>query len=181
MHEREIKITLVDAHVGERQFEFEEPQLCVVGRARDCDIPTPESEENLVVSRHHCLLEIDPPTIRVHDLGSTNGTYVNGVKIPRGRGHARRGGIRLHDGDEVGVGPVRLRVHVPNEVRESVLAEFALEFDDMNPNAAISDDRTTIGRKRRPAPIEAKCSDSEAHQEARAKHPPRRSGDRQSG
>jgi pSer/pThr/pTyr-binding forkhead associated (FHA) protein len=33
------------------------------------------------VSRHHCLLDIDPPRIRVRDLGSRNGTFVNGQKI----------------------------------------------------------------------------------------------------
>jgi FHA domain-containing protein len=161
MQEREIKITLVDAHEHERQFEFEEPQLCIVGRARDCDISTSESDENLVVSRHHCLLEIDPPAIRVHDLGSTNGTYVNGVKIPRGRRDAGRSGIRLYDGDEVGVGPVRLRVHVPEEARDPDLPDFALEFNDMNPNVAISQDRTTIGYKNRSAPGETKRFDNE--------------------
>jgi serine/threonine-protein kinase len=53
----------------------------MIGRAEDCDIQIPSDIVHLQVSRHHCLLEIHPPTVRVRDLGSTNGTFVNGEKI----------------------------------------------------------------------------------------------------
>jgi pSer/pThr/pTyr-binding forkhead associated (FHA) protein len=33
------------------------------------------------ISRYHCLLDINSPDIRVRDLGSLNGTIVNGKKI----------------------------------------------------------------------------------------------------
>lgn len=63
-----------------------ERTTCVVGRARDCrlrigadgdDTDSDDSE----VSRHHCRLDVDPPEVRVRDLGSLNGTYVNGQRI----------------------------------------------------------------------------------------------------
>jgi serine/threonine-protein kinase len=151
MHDNEVTITLVDAHEHERQFEFEEPQLCVVGRAHDCDIATPDGEENLVVSRHHCLLEIDPPIVRVHDLGSTNGTFVNGVKITRDRAkRANRGGIKLRDGDEVALGPVLLRVRVPAGAQAIANNnDFALEFGEGHRSESVGDptERTVAGLK----------------------------------
>ena len=48
------------------------------------------------VSRHHFLLEISPPTVRLRDLGSLNGTNVNGVRPDHGRqaGESRHGAGR---------------------------------------------------------------------------------------
>lgn len=64
-----------------RKFFFEEEARCLIGRARDCTITLPQEVEHLDVSRHHCLLEIAPPALRIRDMGSLNGTYVNGKKI----------------------------------------------------------------------------------------------------
>jgi hypothetical protein len=64
-----------------RTFVFTEATTCLIGRSRDCTIPLPQEAEHLDVSRHHCTLEIAPPSLRVRDLGSLNGTYVNGKKI----------------------------------------------------------------------------------------------------
>jgi serine/threonine-protein kinase len=47
-----------------------------VGRASDCLIRLPSDLEYCIVSRHHCLLDIAPPEVRVRDLGSLNGTFV---------------------------------------------------------------------------------------------------------
>jgi pSer/pThr/pTyr-binding forkhead associated (FHA) protein len=52
---------------------------CIIGRSSDCGLQVPASE----VSRHHCLLEIDAPHVHIRDLGSRNGTFVNGVSIGR--------------------------------------------------------------------------------------------------
>jgi predicted component of type VI protein secretion system len=73
------------------------------------------------VSRHHCLLAIDPPRVWVRDLGSLNGTFVNGEKISLrdpdqkmdGPGPEAPPGRELADGDEVSLGRwVAFRVHV---------------------------------------------------------------------
>ncbi|KYC36281.1 hypothetical protein WA1_52005 [Scytonema hofmannii PCC 7110] len=39
------------------------------------------TNDAVIFSRYHCLLDINPPDIRVRDFGSRNGTYVNGKKI----------------------------------------------------------------------------------------------------
>jgi predicted component of type VI protein secretion system len=49
----------------------------LIGREEDCHL-RPESE---FVSRHHCVLLLDDYTLRIRDLGSKNGTFVNGRRI----------------------------------------------------------------------------------------------------
>lgn len=48
-----------------------------VGRASDADIRLRDPE----VSSHHCRLELDGKDLWVEDLGSTNGTFVDGARI----------------------------------------------------------------------------------------------------
>ena len=50
------------------------PGETVVGRGTDSDIFL----EDITVSRHHARFTVDDSGLRVEDLGSTNGTYVNG-------------------------------------------------------------------------------------------------------
>jgi len=49
----------------------------LIGRESDCQL-RPNSE---LVSRHHCVFSIDDYSVRLRDLGSTNGTTVNGQRI----------------------------------------------------------------------------------------------------
>lgn len=49
----------------------------VLGRGNECDIQLQDSE----VSRRHAMLEIHGDEAVVTDLGSTNGTYVEAVRI----------------------------------------------------------------------------------------------------
>lgn len=49
----------------------------VVGRAADCDLPIPDP----TISRHHAELEVSESGLRVRDLGSTNGTWVDGERV----------------------------------------------------------------------------------------------------
>jgi len=49
----------------------------VVGRGEDCDLQLLSA----FVSTHHCILLFDDRTLRIRDLGSKNGTFVNGHQI----------------------------------------------------------------------------------------------------
>ncbi len=51
-----------------------------VGRHSDCNISIPGEE----ISRHHAKLQVLPDGVSVEDLGSANGTYINGKRIHQG-------------------------------------------------------------------------------------------------
>jgi len=104
-------------------YEFTEKVMWTVGRAIDCSLQVPAGDANLAVSRHHCVFDIDPPDLVIRDLGSLNGTYVNGTKIGN-----RNMGVKtddltqntgpatiLHDGDVIRVGNTLFCVVVPEQ------------------------------------------------------------------
>ncbi len=71
-------------------------EAVTIGRVPDCTIPIDDPR----VSRHHAEVKPEPEGYMVRDLGSMNGTLVNGVSV---REHL------LSDGDEIGVGSTALR------------------------------------------------------------------------
>ncbi|MCX7800641.1 MAG: FHA domain-containing protein [Fimbriimonadales bacterium] len=72
------------------------------GRKAENDLRLPDP----YVSGRHGLLEVDEEGVWVTDLGSTNGTFVNGERVePNQR-------LRLSDGDLLKVGGLELRIEV---------------------------------------------------------------------
>jgi pSer/pThr/pTyr-binding forkhead associated (FHA) protein len=71
--------------------------ITTAGRHPDSDIFL----DDITVSRHHCRFVNNEETLEVEDSGSTNGTYVNGKRVDRGR---------LAPGDEVIIGKFHLIV-----------------------------------------------------------------------
>ena len=63
-----------------RVFAFTQHDTFLIGRTNDAHLCLPDDR---FFSRHHCLLEIDPPRCFLRDLGSTNGTFVNGAESGR--------------------------------------------------------------------------------------------------
>ncbi len=61
-----------------RVFAFSFHDTFLIGRTHDAHLCLPNDR---FFSRHHCLLEIDPPRCFLRDLGSTNGTFVNGRRV----------------------------------------------------------------------------------------------------
>ena len=84
---------------GERR-SFSLPRaVTIIGRREDCDLRIPLSE----VSRKHCRFIIDGDSLRIEDMGSSNGTYYNGQRIQE---------AVLQPGDTVQVGPVLFTVQI---------------------------------------------------------------------
>jgi len=86
-------------HTG-RVFSFSEHETFLIGRSEAAHFCLPDDR---FFSRHHCLLEIAPPQIFIRDLGSTNGTYVNGKRIDA---------LHLKSGDRIQGGETILEVDV---------------------------------------------------------------------
>jgi len=61
-----------------QQYFFAERTTALIGREDECRIRFPKNKDHQTVSRHHCLLGINPPEGSIRDLGSRSGTYVNG-------------------------------------------------------------------------------------------------------
>lgn len=78
----------------------------LIGREQDCQL-RPNTE---LVSRHHCIFTVDDYSVRLRDLGSTNGTSVNGETIRRE--------VVLSQGDHVTVGSLQFQI-VINERAEA--------------------------------------------------------------
>ncbi len=76
-----ITLTIVKGDLKGQTFEFRDRDTCIIGRSDECNPKLPNDEAHRTISRHHCLLDINPPQIRVRDFGSLNGTYINGEKI----------------------------------------------------------------------------------------------------
>ncbi len=112
------KVTLFvkSGSLSGQEFVFREPTTCIIGRAKDCQLQLPNDEQHNMVSRYHCSLEINPPSIRIRDLGSLHGTYVNGQIIGRrslNSSQAPAGNLpdyALTTGDEIQVGQTVLHV-----------------------------------------------------------------------
>jgi len=74
------------------------PVPLTIGRADDNAVPLPDDE---VASGHHARIESQRDGVWILDLGSTNGTYVNGARLDGRR--------LLREGDVVQIGDTELR------------------------------------------------------------------------
>jgi serine/threonine-protein kinase len=101
-------------HAGQR-LEFDRHDTVLVGRGSAAQLRLAKDPH---FSRNHLLLEINPPDVLVRDLGSRNGTLVNGAKVTQ---------CRLKPGDVVSGGQTRMRVTVIDAQDEIVTADFAPE------------------------------------------------------
>jgi sigma-B regulation protein RsbU (phosphoserine phosphatase) len=75
----------------------------VIGRRSDCQIFVPDMR----VSRQHARLRASAGKWEVEDLGSNNGTWVNGARIA--------GAQPIRHGDEIAIASNRIRVESPDE------------------------------------------------------------------
>ena len=73
----------------------------VIGRGLTADVVIAEP----TISRAHAAIGYDQSGFFMQDLGSTNGTRVNGVREAR---------VGLTDGDELNLGKLRLLVSLPS-------------------------------------------------------------------
>ncbi len=84
---------------GERRDFQLDKSVCVLGRRQDCDLQIPL----MGISRKHCQLSVQDGKVFVKDLGSSNGTFVNGKRVDN---------QELSPGDRLQVGLVVFVVQV---------------------------------------------------------------------
>jgi serine/threonine protein kinase len=90
----------------------------MIGRSEDAQFCLPHDR---FFSRHHCLLEIAPPQTFIRDLGSTNGTFVNGLRVET---------AYLKHGDRIQGGETVLQVEVSSDQVESSPGKYYAESSE---------------------------------------------------
>jgi WD40 repeat protein/serine/threonine protein kinase/pSer/pThr/pTyr-binding forkhead associated (FHA) protein len=121
-----VILTVTAGTLEGQEFVFSDRTVCIVGRARDCHLALPNDDNHKTVSRYHCLLDINPPAVRIRDLGSLHGTYLNGQMIGRrNRNQTPEEGMQInasgHDltnGDEIKLGKTvfRITIEAPDQL-----------------------------------------------------------------
>jgi len=73
--------------------------VTVIGRRPDCHLRVPVK----LVSRKHCQLSRNEGELKVRDLGSLNGTFLNGKRVDE---------AVMQAGDRIKVGPITLTLQI---------------------------------------------------------------------
>ncbi len=91
--------------------------VTVIGRQQQCDLCIPL----MVISRKHCEINADGGVLRVRDLGSRNGTVVNGKKVAD---------AVLNPGDTFQIGPLAFGVQLDGVPAELIPPEPAVSIPE---------------------------------------------------
>lgn len=128
-----VTLTITQGKLKDEQFIFNDRTICIVGRAKNCKIQIPNDKYHYKISRYHCLLDINPPDIRIRDFGSRNGTNVNGKCIGRRENHQNPSqGAKLNlseydlrDGDLIQLGETTtFRVNIETALTKTEIVHY---------------------------------------------------------
>jgi pSer/pThr/pTyr-binding forkhead associated (FHA) protein len=115
------------AKIAVKKAEF------IIGRSQECHLCAGSS----AISRRHCAILRDETRVAIKDLGSRNGTLVNGHKI--------EGEVELTSGDEVVVGPLKFLVTITAGIQNvkkpevKSVAEAVVRTAE-TPHSSVADD-----------------------------------------
>ncbi len=91
--------------------EFPIPSsVTVIGRRQDCDLCIPL----VSVSRRHCEINQDQGVLKIRDLKSTNGTYINGQLMKE---------AELQPGDRIRIGPIVFTLQIDGQPENITMPE----------------------------------------------------------
>jgi pSer/pThr/pTyr-binding forkhead associated (FHA) protein len=115
----EVVLKIIGGNLKGEEFVFDEKGLCLIGRSSDCALQIPK-EKDMKISRRHCLLILNPPNVRIRDLGSRNGTYVNDKMLQPGMISSIPEDVTTADkilkhGDKIEIGECILLIEIPSQ------------------------------------------------------------------
>lgn len=103
-----MDVTLILFKKDGSQKAFPLPSnLTVLGRRHDCDLCIPL----MVVSRRHCQLSLNSESLKLRDLDSQAGTFLNGQRISD---------ATIKAGDYITIGPLTFLVQIDGEPKNVV-------------------------------------------------------------
>ncbi|MEO5358013.1 MAG: serine/threonine-protein kinase [Nitrospirae bacterium YQR-1] len=147
-----VVLEVTEGKLKGKKYKFLERTTCILGRGVDCNPRLPDDDEHRTISRHHCLLDINPPGIRIRDFGSLNGTYVNGHKIGQRLKTQNINEISqmefpeydLKKGDEIKLGTTVFKVRT---YESPICSDCGVELPADNPDALRMPDGRYICRR----------------------------------
>ena len=89
------------------EFPLKTEKQIVIGRSSELDMVLVED----MVSRKHAKITVQPGRITIEDLGSTNGTFVNGQRVDE---------LELKEGDRILIGTSILKLVLQAELLDMV-------------------------------------------------------------
>ena len=95
------ELIVLTGPAAERRLEIGSEERLVIGRDEGCNLVLDDSK----VSRRHAYLQEIDGGVEVGDLGSSNGTFVNGRRIERP--------VTLAPGDALRIGASSMRIEPP--------------------------------------------------------------------
>jgi len=101
--------------------------VTVIGRCSDCDLYIPL----MPISRRHCQLNHDEGVLKIRDLGSRNGTYLNGKRISE---------AVVEAGDYIKVGPLKFVFQIDGQPENIKMPNVAIQ---QSPQEGTSTDDST--------------------------------------
>ncbi len=116
-----VKLVLFKKNGTQKTLELPSTSS-VIGRRHDCDLQITLSQ----VSKRHCQLSIDNGSLKVRDLGSRNGTFINGERVEE---------TDAKPGDYLRVGPLTFLLQIDGQPSQIVPPPDDL-FDDVEAPAA---------------------------------------------
>ncbi len=93
----QLTLTVTEGPERGHVFAFTNHDVLIAGRCKQAALHLKDH----YFSRYHFMIEVNPPLCHLTDMGSRNGTLVNGAKVQS---------VALRDGDEIKAGHTALRV-----------------------------------------------------------------------
>ncbi len=98
----DVNLVLFKKNGSQKSFSLPS-NITVIGRRHDCDLCIPLDD----VSRRHCRLDLNNEALEIHDLGSRNGTFLNGQQV--------NGETPVKAGDYLRIGSLTFQLQIDGE------------------------------------------------------------------
>ena len=100
----DVNLVLFKKNGSRRNFPLPS-SITIIGRRHDCDLRIPL----MVVSRRHCELSMNKDTLKIRDLDSRCGTFLNGKRINE---------AVVKAGDYIRIGPLTFLLQIDGKPEE---------------------------------------------------------------
>jgi len=129
---RQYALRFISGKYQGGEFPIAPEHEIFIGRGNELDVVLVED----MVSRKHARVALQNDVLTIEDLGSTNGTFVNGEKIKR---------AKLKEGDRVLIGTNIIRVALIDAATDAATADARARMQDVAAARRTSQVRTMSG------------------------------------